>query len=328
MNSRRAAVAVAVVVVCLASACSPIASHDAATRHAGQALALLGAAPTTTTVPSAPCTTNDDTARSLRPQGPLPVAGKMPTGSFMAQIEQRGYLKAGVDQNTLGFSYREANGQIEGFDINLLRQVALAIFGNPNAIRFYAVTTDERVPAVRQNTVDIVASAFSITCDRWQKVDFSTEYYAAHQSVLVRADSPIQHVSDLNDKTVCATKTSTSVDHIRKFAPRAKLDAVGLRTECLVHLQEGLADAISTDDTILYGLASQDRRDTRMLSDNLHQPERYGMAVNKAHPDFVRFVNAVLEQVRSDGRWTRFDQELGQQLGIPAESPPAPRYRS
>jgi polar amino acid transport system substrate-binding protein len=317
-----------VLLACVAGACSPIASHDAATQHAGQALALLGTPTSTTTIPSAPCKTNADTARSLRPDGPLPPPLQMPAGSFMQQIQQRGYLKAGVDQNTLGFGYRGPNGQIEGFDINMLRQVALAIFGNPDAIRFYAVTSNERKPAIQQNKVDIVASAYSITCDRVRDIDFSTEYYEAQQSVLVRADSSIQHVSDLNGKTVCATKGSSSIVQIRDFAPRAKLDSVDLRTECLVHLQEGLADAISTDDTILYGLASQDRRDTRMLTDDLHQPERYGMAINKAHPDFVRFVNAVLEQVRQDGRWTRFDQELGQQLGVPAEAPPAPAYRS
>ena len=105
------------------------------------------------------------------------------------------------------------------------------------------------------------------------------------------------------------------------------MDAVDLRTECLVHLQEGLADAISTDDTILYGLKAQDPN-TRLLLDNLNQPERYGMAINQAHPEFVRFVNAVLEQMRVDGRWTRFHRELEHELGIPATAPPAPAYRS
>jgi polar amino acid transport system substrate-binding protein len=120
----------ALLLVCVAGACSPIASHDTATQHAGQALALLGTPTSTTTIPSAPCKTNADTARSLRPDGPLPPPLQMRAGSFMAQIQQRGYLKAGVDQNTLGFGYRGPNGQIEGFDINMLRQVALAIFGS------------------------------------------------------------------------------------------------------------------------------------------------------------------------------------------------------
>jgi polar amino acid transport system substrate-binding protein len=254
----------------------------------------------------------------------------MPARSFMAAIQKRGYLRVGVDQNTLGFGYLNSeSGQIDGFDIDIAKQVATAIFGSrPGTIRFYAVTSTQRVPAVQHNTVDIVASAMSITCDRWQLVDFSTEYYAARQSVLVRDHSTIHHVSDLNGKRVCATTGSTSIQHIQKFAPRAKLDAVGLRTECLVHLEEGLADAISTDDTILYGLKKQDTFGTRLITDDLKTPERYGMAINQAHPDFVRFVNAVLEQVRTDGRWAYFDQLLHTAIDIPLQNPPAPKYLS
>jgi polar amino acid transport system substrate-binding protein len=315
-------------IVCLATACSSISSHDAATRQAGAGLALLGQTTPTTTTPTKPCKTTAATARSLRPHGPLPSPGRMPSGSFMAAIEKRGYLRVGVDQNTLGFGYLDSRGQIDGFDIQMARQVAAAIFGKSNAIRFYAVTSTQRVPDVQQNKVDMVASAMSITCDRWQLVDFSTEYYAARQSVLVRNDSTIERVRDLNGKRVCATTGSTSIQHIQKFAKHAKLDAVDLRTECLVHLEEGLADAISTDDTILYGLKAQDTLGTRLLPDNLNTPERYGMAINQAHPDFVRFVNAVLDRVRTDGRWAKFDRELHTAIGVPLENPPAPTYLS
>ena len=251
----------------------------------------------------------------------------MRAGTFMQEIQARHKLIVGVDQNTRGFGYRDANGRIVGFDIDLLREIAAAIFGSPDAIEFRAVTSAQRIPAVTNGDVDIVASIMSITCDRWRKVDFSTEYYAARQSVLVRADSSIHHVADLNGKRVCATKGSTSINQIRAFAPGAKLDAVDLRTECLVHLQEGLADAISTDDTILYGFKAQDHN-THLLPDDLNQPERYGMAINQAHPEFVRFVNAVLEQIRADGRWTMFHRQLEHELGIPAAAPPAPAYRS
>ena len=315
----------------VATACGAPVRRSVLSQQAAHDRAELNTPPTTTTAPvppAAPCTTTDDTARSFRPQGPLPPPGQMPARTFMQKIQARGKLIVGVDQNTIGFGYRDAKGgDIAGFDTDLLREIAAAIFGSRDAIEFLAVTSAERIPAVKKGSVDIVASIMSITCERWRQVDFSTEYYAARQRVLVRAHSPIHHVADLNGKRVCATKGSTSIDQIHTFAPGAKLDAVDLRTECLVHLQEGLADAISTDDTILYGFEAQDPN-TTLLPDDLNQPERYGMAIRKDHPEFVRFVNAVLEQVRADGRWTKFHRKLEHDLHIPATAPPAPLYRN
>jgi polar amino acid transport system substrate-binding protein len=324
--NRRRCLVLGVALAIVTTACSSISTHDAATRDAEVGLRLLTPPATAKTTSVVKCTTDDDTARSFAPDGPLPPPGPMPAGSYMAAIQDRGYLIAGVDQNTLGFGYRDSNGNIEGFDIQIVRAIAEAIFGNPLAVRLKAVTSAQRKDAVVDEKVDLVASLYSITCDRWQQFDFSTEYYAAKQGVLVRKDSPFQHVGDLNGKRVCATKTSTSIEQIHKFAPRALLDPVDLRPECLVHLQEGTADAISTDDTILYGLAHQDRLNTRLLTDNLHQPERYGIAINRDHPDFVRFVNGVLEQIRSDGRWQQYHEQLEQKLHIPPAQPPRPLY--
>jgi polar amino acid transport system substrate-binding protein len=325
MNPRRLLV-VGLSLAVIAGACSSISANDVATRKARAGLALLAPPATTTTTTPPTCTTDNNTARSFAPEGPLPPPEHMPAGSYMAKIQRRGHLIAGVDQNTLGFGYRGAANKIDGFDVDIARAIASAIFGDPNAVQLVAVTTAQRKTAVEAGDVDLVASLFSITCDRWREFDFSTEYYAAKQAVLVRADSPIKKVSDLNGKRVCATKGSTSIDQIQKFAPRAILDAVDLRPECLVHLEEGTADAISSDDTILYGLQVQDPKNTRLLDVDLKQPERYGIAINQAHPDFVRFVNGVLEQIRSDGRWEQFHEKQLQPLGIPPALPPEPLY--
>jgi polar amino acid transport system substrate-binding protein len=324
MNARRVLV-VGLSLAVVASACSSISSNDGATHNAAVGLRLLAPSDSPGTPNPTNCTTNDATARSFAPVGAPPAPGQMPAGSYMAAIQRRGYLIAGVDQNTLGFGYRDPNYEIKGFDVEIATAIATAIFGTPN-IRLRAVTTAERQTAVEKGQVDLVASLFSITCDRWQKFDFSTEYYAAKQGVLVPLHSTIEHVSDLNGKRVCATKTSTSKDQIHKFAPRAIIDAVDLRPECLVHLEEGKADAITSDDTILYGLQIQDPGNTRILDVDLHQPERYGIAINQAHPDFVRFVNGVLDQIRSDGRWEEYHHDLELQLHIPPAAPPPPLY--
>jgi polar amino acid transport system substrate-binding protein len=335
MTARRTLTS-ALALTCVVAACSSVSGGGATGRALLHSPTTTTASTTTSTTTPArrQCDTQHLETASLRPEGPMPAPANMPAGSFMARIQQRGRLIAGVDQTTLGFGYRDATGQIEGFDVDLLHQVAAAIFGNPNKIEFRAVTSQQRETAVRSGAVDIVASLMSMTCARWEKELFSSEYYAGAQNVLVRNDSPIHTIADLNGKTVCATQGSTSIVQIRQFAPGAQLDPVATRAECLVDLQDGTTDAISTDDTILWGFQYQDPN-TRLLqlaTPNQLHAEPYGMAINRSHPEFVRFVNAVLERVRADGTWESLYDALRRRFAprliIPAATPPEAVYRN
>lgn len=239
---------------------------------------------------------------SLRPPATMPTPGAMPAGSYMAAIQRRGYLIAGVDQNTLLFAYfNPHDGHLEGFEIDLLRDIARAIFGNPNAIHFKAITTDERVGAVQDGSVDIVADAMTMTCARSHQVDFSSVYYNAGQKLLVPSSSPALTVRDLGGEPVCATRGSTSIVTLEAQRPEPRPYPVDQRTDCLVALQQGKVAAITSDDSILLGFKAQDP-DTKIIGPSF-APEPYGMAINRAHPDFVRFVNGVLAQMRADGAW-------------------------
>jgi polar amino acid transport system substrate-binding protein len=242
---------------------------------------------------------------SLAPQGALPEPGQMPAGSEMATIARRGYLLAGVDQNTLLWAYRNPQGNLAGFDIDMVDQVAQAIFGPSwsSHIHYVIVPNANRVNAVAAGQVDLVAETMTITCQREQTVDFSTEYYDASQGVLVANDSPITSLATLAGKRVCAASGSTSLGHLAWAVPSVKLVSVANQPDCLVMLQQGQIDAISTDDTILQGLAAQDPN-VHLVSGLRLSDEPYGMAISKAHPDLTRFVNAVLAQERADNTWS------------------------
>jgi polar amino acid transport system substrate-binding protein len=264
-----------------------------------------------------------DPTASLRPAGPPVVA----SGSYMAKIRHRGYLIAGVDQNTYHFGYlNPLDDRIEGFDIDMVRAVAAAIFGNPNKIRFVSVSDAQRIPAVRSGQVDIVAHTMTITCDRLKKVGFSTVYLVAAQRVLVPRNSTATSLRDLHGNRICATTSSTSLAFIHSYFSASgggtAAVAVPSWTDCLVLLQEGRVAAISTDDTILAGLAAQDP-ETKIIGPPLTS-EPYGLAMSLRHPDFIRFVNAVLAKMRSDGQWAASYRRW---VGIHVPPPPPAHYR-
>ncbi len=273
-------------------------------------------APVVQATPAPAC----DPTASLRPAGPP----KVTLGSFMAKIRARGYLIAGVDQSTFHFGYlNPLDGKIEGFDIDMVHAVAAAIFGNPSKVEFKAISDAQRIPEIRSGAVDIVAHTMTINCARLQQVDFSTVYYDAGQRVLVQSNSHAKSIADLGGKKVCATTGSTSIANI-KAAPSHPIPvAVPYWTDCLVLLQQGDVAAISTDDSILAGLAAQDPW-TKIAGPRFSN-EPYGLAISQQHPDFVRFVNAVLQRLRTDGQWAA---SYARWVSTPVPPPPAAHYKA
>jgi polar amino acid transport system substrate-binding protein len=316
-----AVIAATAVLLTLAACSSP--SNDAVSRSLGALTDPTTTTPasTTTTTP-APCNPTE----SFQPDPNLPT----PT---VAAIRKRGMLVVGVDQGTLNWGYRDPrNGTIDGLDVDILRQIASAIFpgDDPNThMEFKTLTTAERTNAVKAHEVDMVASLLTATCDRWTDVDFSTEYYEAHQDVLVPLDSPVNAVTDLAGKTVCATSGSTSIKRIHQVAPKAKIYPVDTRADCLVALQEGAVDAITSDDTVLASFQAQEEQNpspTRVLDQPL-ESEPYAIAMAKSpstDEDLVRFVNNVLDRMRNDGTLERL--YVYWLKGDAPSAPPAPVY--
>jgi len=266
-----------------------------------------------------------DREASLRP-GPLPSPGAMPPGSTMAAIAERGRLIVGVDQNTYLFGFRNpSSGQLEGFDIDIAREIARRIFGDPDRIQLRVVDASQRESALQSGLVDLVVRTYSITCARKQKVDFSTVYYYANQRILSVKGSGIDSAAALSGKRVCAVTGTTSLSTIFALSPRPKLFGVTTWTDCLLLLQQGQVDAISTDDAVLAGLAVQDHLNVDVVGDSMGK-EPYGVGIAQEHGDLVRFVNAVLEQIRDDGTWERLYNAHLRSLG-PSPGPPPAKYQ-
>jgi polar amino acid transport system substrate-binding protein len=298
--------------------------------------AAASPSPSATTTPSpAPSGTDVATTNCLKSYAPLATMpapdGPMPAKSTMETIKKRGRLIAGVSADTLLLGARNpVSGQIEGFDIDMLRGVSQAIFGDPNKVELKVITAAQRLPALKDGSVDIVARNMTITCARWKEIAFSSEYYRSGQKVLVRlgettdSGAPIKDIEDLAGKKVCAPNGSTSMEKLRTFTD---IQAVGADTHtgCLVLFQQGAVDAITGDDTVLAGLAAQDP-----YADVVEAPaftaEPYGLGVNQKNVDFVQFVNGVLDDMRADGRWTKsYNTWLADSLGK-APAPPRPVY--
>jgi polar amino acid transport system substrate-binding protein len=295
----------------------------------GLASLLLPRAGVDTATPTAPTTAPSaaqgaacsDVRESLRPEGPLPGPGAMPAGSTMAKIAARGRLIAGVDQGKYLVGYRNpTTGQLEGSDIDIVRQIAQAIFGDPNRVQYVVLDIADRQGSLDRGQVDLVVNSFSVTCDRQRTVEFSTAYMEATARVLVPVNSGVREVEDLAGKRVCTSAGSTTERMLRALPAHLDVYTLPGIPDCMVDLQHGRAASVSSDDVLLAGLAAQDPA-THVVGRSLLL-SYYAVGMRRDAPDLVRFVNGVLERARSDGSLAASDARwLGRLNPVPRPAP-------
>jgi polar amino acid transport system substrate-binding protein len=316
--------AAAVLVACalLIAGCSPAHQPPSPVNVSPVDMTPAGAQ-VVSAIPDGPDTDCDREA-SLRPW-PLPPSGAMPAGSTMASIAKRGRLVVGVDQNTYLFGYRNPDsGAVEGFDVDIAREVARAIFGDPDRVDLRVVDADQRESALTTGQVDLIVRTYSITCERKKTVDFSTVYYYASQRILAGKGSGIHSAADLGGNRVCAVYGTTSLPRLLALKPAPEVIGAYNWTDCMLMMQQGQVDAISTDDAVLSGLAKQDPN-VEIVGPSMGT-EPYGIGVSKEHEDLVRFVNGVLDRLRADGTWEHLYDKWLLSLA-PPPGPPHARYQ-
>jgi polar amino acid transport system substrate-binding protein len=256
---------------------------------------------------------------------PAPAPGDAGS-ALLARIRAQGKLIVGVSADGYLTGYADSSGTEAGFDIDIARQIEQAIFGTTDTahIAFKSVTLAQRTSDLQNGTVDMVVDTMTITCQRATQVGFSSVYYDSKQRLLVPRGSGIGGLGDLKSAdTVCVQADSTSIAPIKAAPGHPKILQVTDLSDCLVALQQNQAEAISTDDTILAGLAKQDPN-TEVVGPSLGD-DPYGVAVPLGQPQFAGFVNGVLAHIEQDGTWASiYNTWFAAALG-PA-TPPQPQY--
>jgi polar amino acid transport system substrate-binding protein len=273
------------------------------------------------TATPAACT---NATQSYDPLPTIPATSTITNGR-MREIILRGHLVVGVSADTYLFGARDPfTGKIQGFDIDIAQAVAQSLFGSPDKIQLRVITAADRIPLLEKRQVDMVVRNMTMTCDRWTRIAFSAEYYHSGQKVLVAKGSTAQTLEDLKGKRVCAPTGTSSLEKLLSVKGPIAVTAPN-HTGCLVLFQQGKADAITGDATVLAGLAAQDPYTVVTKAPPI-TAEPYGIGLNKDDRYFASYVNAVLDRMKADGRWKAiYTKWLAGPLG-PAPAPPTSVY--
>ncbi|MFD4955435.1 glutamate ABC transporter substrate-binding protein [Streptomyces sp. NPDC058451] len=216
-----------------------------------------------------------------------------------------GKVKVGIKFDQPGLGLKQPDGSFSGFDVDVATYVAKELGYKPSQIEWVETKSAERENALAHGDVKFIVATYSINDERKQKVDFAGPYLLAHQDLLVKADSDISKGTDLNGKKLCSVAGSTSAQNVQKtIAPKAALKENAGYSECIAGLQSGAVDAVTTDDSILAGFASQDNYKGQFKLAGLKlSNENYGIGVKKGDTATVDKINSALEKMVSDGSW-------------------------
>jgi len=345
-------------IVAVATAVGLTAACSEAKEGKGPSVPLGGEAIGNNAIPGAPSFTPTPCGREATAatwKKPLPgPQDPVPAGGTLAKIRKLGFLTAGIDLNTYLFSYDPKHtNEPQGFDVDIAKAMARAIFGEDGHIRFRMVTLADpntgEYAQLNNGKIDLAVHTTTITCARMQgpkPMNFSDPYYMTEQTLLMplgpdgKPQTATLESLKGTGKKVCATLNSTAVDTIKQKAGSDAAYEAPYALDCLALLQERQVDAIFTDDALLRGMEAQDPHVHRTTAAPV-QTQPYGIATNlydlgdPDHPgktddppkpnDLTPFVNTALAELIADpgpnGWEALFEKDLGKPV---APHPTAP----
>ena len=240
------------------------------------------------------------------------AASKLADGSYMKELADKGTIKVGVkfDQPGLGFKDAAAD-RPTGFDVEMAKLLVASLGIDPSSdkVEWVETISDNREPFLEQGKVDLVLASYSITDERRMKVGQAGPYMVTGQQILVKEDSDVKSIEELKGKEVCSVTGSTSLENVNKAG--AKGVPAETYSACAQDVLDGTVEAMSTDGSILMGLAAQNEGELKVVGDEFSE-ERIGVGYSKDRPEMCQWIVDTLTKANDDGKWAEaFEATLG-----------------
>lgn len=234
--------AILALVAVVASACSKPAEKPAET-------------PTQTPAPS----TSQPTTPAPAATTPAATTPAAQSKSRLDIVKERGKLICGGNKNLPGFGFLATNGQWQGFDIDFCRAVAAAVFGDANKVEFRHLDAGPRFTALQSGEVDVLIrnTTWTLGRDTQNGAEFAPTTFYDGQAMMVRKNSGIKSLKDLNNKSVCVQSGTTTegnlADVMRKLGVTYKPVVYATAPETSKAYDEERCDGFTTDASGLAG---------------------------------------------------------------------------
>jgi len=221
--------------------------------------------------------------------------------SAIAAAKKRGKLTVGVKYDFPPFGYVNEQKQVVGFEIDMARDFAKALLGNPDAVDLVEVSGPNRIPFLVTNKVDIVIATLSVTPERAKTISFSDPYYTGGYTIMVAKDtSDISTMATLAGKRVGVTRGSTADTIVSKLSPApAEILKLEHISELFSALQAKRGDAVVQDIALMQPFVS--KNPGYKLVGGLYNEEPWAVGIRKDDAETVAWMNDQLKRMKQSG---------------------------
>lgn len=197
--------------------------------------------------------------------------------STLETVKARGKLICGVSMGTTGFALADAQGKFAGFDVDVCRAVASAVFGDPNKVDFVLTNINTRFQALQSGEIDILSRQTTMTYSREASlgIDFGPTVFYDGQGLMVNKSLGVTSAKDLDGAAICTLPGTTTAQNLADF-----FRASGKKFELVVFENpdennnaffSGRCDAVSSDRSDLASIraASKSPNDYVVLPETI-----------------------------------------------------------
>ncbi|WP_198971633.1 transporter substrate-binding domain-containing protein [Xylophilus sp. ASV27] len=271
----------------------------------------------------------------------LLLAAGMAQADTLSRIAESGKITLAYRESSVPFSYLQAPGQPIGFAVEISNAVADAVrkqLGKPDIkVEWQPVTSQNRIPLVRNGTVDLECGSTTNNTARGKDVAFATNYFYTGTRLLVKKSSGVKNYADLAGKPVATTTGTTNVQVLRKYDADQKLGMQFVfgkdHADSFLLVESGRALAFGMDDILLYGLkANAKAPDDYEVTGDALQVEPYACMLRLDDAPFKTLVDGVINGMMKSGAFEKlYDKWFVQPIpprNVPLQVPMSAELRA
>ena len=242
----------------------------------------------------------------------------------LEQVLARGKLVVGTGSTNAPWHFKGADGKLQGFDIDMAKIIAKALFDDPEKVEFVNQSSDARIPNITTDKVDITCQFITVTGARAQQVAFTIPYYREGVGLMLKAGSPYANYAALKAAgakvKVAVLQNVYAEAMVHAALPAATVSQFDSQDLIYQALNSGRADAVATDQSSIAWFLKQNPGKYKDAGYGWN-PQTYACAVKRGDQDWLNFVNTALHEamtgVEFDTYAASFKNWFGAELAPP-----------
>lgn len=228
------------------------------------------------------------------------------------EIKARGKIIVGVKDNLPPLGFTDSQGNLQGFEIDLARQLAQELFGDKQAVKFVPLLNQDRLNAVIEDYVDIAIASITSNSSRQRLVDFSDIYYFSGTGIMVKKNSFFGNIRDFSGQ-IGVLDNSRAIAEIQYNFPQLSLRGVSSYQEALELMEKGEIQGFAGDVVILTGITQQNSNYQLLPNIIGAYPIAIALPKGRQYQSLRNQINQVMRKLKQED-WF---QQKAQHWGLP-----------